>query len=199
MTQAARLEDRAVALFEASIEVKRRTLAEAPPTIVAMAIAIHRAFVDGHRLLICGNGGSAADAQHMAAELLVRLRPTVDRNPLPALSLAFDTSSITACGNDYDFSDYYARMVEAIGTSGDVLLVITTSGRSPNILKALETARSRGLTTLGLLGSGGGPALALCDTALVVPSDVTGRIQETHITAGHSILELVEDLWTGEQ
>jgi D-sedoheptulose 7-phosphate isomerase len=198
MTQVPDLESRAVALFEESIDVKRRTIAEGAPTIVKMAQIIFASFRGGHRLLLCGNGGSAADAQHLAAELLVRLRPTVNRDPLPALTLAFDTSSLTACGNDYEFADYYARMVEAVGRPGDVLMAITTSGRSPNIVKALDRARAMGLTTLGLLGSGGGSAAGLCDVALVVPSKVTGRIQEAHITAGHSILELVEDLWTAE-
>jgi D-sedoheptulose 7-phosphate isomerase len=199
MTEVNHFESRARALFEESIDVKRRTIAEGAPTIVEMAKVIFEAFRNGHRLLLCGNGGSAADAQHLAAELLVRLRPTVDRDPLPALTLAFDTSSMTAHGNDYEFAGYYARMVEAIGRPGDVLMAITTSGRSPNIINALGKARSMGLATLGLLGSGGGEAATLCDVALVVPSNVTGRIQEAHITAGHSILELVEDLWTAEK
>jgi D-sedoheptulose 7-phosphate isomerase len=199
MTQVTDLEARAVALFEESIDVKRRTLAEGAATIVNMAKIIRESFRTGHRLVLCGNGGSAADAQHLAAELLVRLRPHIDRAPMPALSLAFDTSSITACGNDYEFANYYARMIEAIGRPGDVLMAITTSGRSPNIIKALAKAREGGLTTLGLLGSGGGPAASLCDVALVVPSNVTGRIQEAHITIGHAILELVEDLVVAER
>ena len=199
MNQVNDLEAHTVALFEESIDVKRRTVAEGVLIIVRMATIIHDAFRRGNRLLLCGNGGSAADAQHLAAELLVRLRPSVNRDPLPALSLALDMSSLTAHGNDYSFDDYYARMVEALGRTGDVLLAITTSGRSPNIINALLKARSKGLTTLGLLGSGGGEAIDLCDVALVVPSNVTGRIQETHITAGHSILELVEELWIGDK
>jgi D-sedoheptulose 7-phosphate isomerase len=146
------------------------------------------------KLLLCGNGGSAADAQHLAAELLVRLRPEVNREPISALALAADTSSLTACGNDYEFAAYYERMVWALGRPGDVLLAISTSGRSPNVVRALRAGRETGLVTLGLLGGEGGDALKECDLALVVPSSVTGRIQEAHITIGHALMELVEDM-----
>jgi D-sedoheptulose 7-phosphate isomerase len=192
------LQDRTRALFDESLKVKRETIRAHCDTIVKMAQVIYGAYRNGHKLLLCGNGGSAADAQHMAAEMLIRLRPGVNRNGLPALALAADTSSLTACGNDYSFEGYYARMVQALGQPGDVLLAFSTSGRSPNIVEALSTARLRGLVTLGLLGGSGQPALAECDLALLVPSSTIGRIQETHVTVGHAMLELVEDLWLAD-
>lgn len=163
-------------------------------TIVRMAEATFHSLRKDGKVLLCGNGGSAADAQHLAAELLVRLRPHINRASIPALALALDTSSLTACGNDYSFESYYERMVFALGKPGDVLIGITTSGRSPNVMRALRAARERGMTTIGLLGGDGGLALAECDLALVVPSSVTGRVQEAHITVGHALMELVEDL-----
>ena len=133
-------------------------------------------------------------------KLLLRLRSHIDRQALPAIALAMDTSSLTACGNDYDFKLYYERMVEALGRAGDVLVGITTSGNSENIVRALAAARRKGLTTIGLLGGDGGRAMAHCDHALVVPSPTTARIQEAHITIGHALMELVEDVslvrWT---
>jgi D-sedoheptulose 7-phosphate isomerase len=147
----------------------------------------------GGKLLMCGNGGSAADAQHLAAELLVRLRSEVDRDGIPALALALDSSSMTACGNDYSYEHFYERMTATLGQPGDVLLGLTTSGKSPNVLGALKAARAKGMKTVGFLGGDGGPALALCDVAFVVPSRETGRIQEVHITAGHALMEMIED------
>jgi len=180
-------------LFERSIEAKRSTLDQCLPVMVRIAQLLAESLRGGGKILFCGNGGSAADAQHLAAELLVRLRPHVNRAPIPALALALDSSSMTACGNDYSYDEFYARMVEALGKPGDVLLGITTSGKSPNVIKAFEKARAMDLRTVGFLGCEGGPALSLCDEALVIPSDETGRIQEAHITAGHAILEVVED------
>jgi len=161
--------------------------------MVRIAEMLARSLRGGGKILFCGNGGSAADAQHLAAELLVRLRPHVNRPPIPALALALDSSSMTACGNDYSYEEFYARMVEGLGKPGDVVLGITTSGKSPNVIKAFERARRMDIRTVGFLGCGGGSALSLCDEALVVPSDETGRIQEVHITAGHAILEVVEE------
>jgi D-sedoheptulose 7-phosphate isomerase len=185
------------ALFAESVAVKERTIAACADTLVSMAQVIHSSLQAGGKLLLCGNGGSAADAQHLAAELLVRLRPHVDRQPMAALALAVDMSSVTACGNDYSFDDLYARMVEALARPGDVLLAISTSGRSENVVRALLAARARDVKTLGFLGGAGDPALALCDFALHVPSSVTGRVQETHITAGHAVMELVEEMMLG--
>lgn len=181
-------------LFQESITLKQQVLETLGDTIVAMANHIGQSLQHGGKLLLCGNGGSAADAQHLAAELLIRLRPHVDRDGVPALALATDTSSLTACGNDYTFETYYARMVRTLGKPGDVLLGISTSGKSPNVVHALHTAHEMELITLGLLGGDGGPALVACDCALVVPSTVTGRIQEVHITAGHAIMEIVEEM-----
>ena len=163
-------------------------------TILDMAEAIVQSLRQGGKVLLCGNGGSAADAQHLATELLVRLRPHINREGLPALALATDTSSLTAFGNDYSFEAYYEGMTRALGQPGDVLIGISTSGKSQNIVRALRAAREKKLLTVGLLGGDGGPALTECDLALVVPSTVTGRVQETHITVGHALMELVEDL-----
>ena len=124
----------------------------------------------------------------------MRLRPHLNREGISGRSLAADTSSPTACGNDYDFDVYYERMTRTLGRPGDVLIGITTSGKSPNVVRALRAAREKGMLTIGLLGGDGGRALAECDLALVVPSTVTGRIQEVHITVGHALMELVEDL-----
>jgi D-sedoheptulose 7-phosphate isomerase len=165
--------------------------------VARIAHVIADAVAAGGKLLLCGNGGSAADAQHLAAEFLVRLRPHVNRNPLPALALATDTSSITACANDYEYDAYFERMTMALGRRGDVLVGITTSGRSPSVVRALRAAQAAGLVTVGLLGGAGRPALDFCDAAIVVPSEETGRIQEAHITIGHALLELVEDLCAG--
>jgi D-sedoheptulose 7-phosphate isomerase len=190
----AELVSRTRSLLEASIAMKQQVMETQADIIVRMAEAIYQSLRRGGRVLLCGNGGSAADAQHLAAELLVRLRPDVNREGIPALALATDTSSLTACGNDYGFEGYYERMTRTLGKPGDVLIGITTSGKSPNVVRALRAAREMGMVTIGLLGGDGGPALAECDLALVVPSAVTGRIQETHITVGHTLMELVEDL-----
>ncbi len=190
----AELMSRIRALFQASIALKQQVMETQADTIVCMAEAIFQSLRQGGKVLLCGNGGSAADAQHLAAELLMRLRPHVNREGIPALALATDTSSLTACCNDYGFDVYYERMTRALGRPGDVLIGITTSGKSPNVVRALRAAREKGMVTIGLLGGDGGSALAECDLALVVPSTVTGRIQEIHITVGHALMELVEDL-----
>lgn len=186
--------ERVAKIIKDSIAVKRQLLEVNLETVVNMADAMAQSIRNGGKVLLCGNGGSAADAQHLAAELLVRLRPHVNRSGIPAVALAADMSSLTACGNDYSFEYYYERMVEALGRPGDVLIGITTSGKSPNILSSLSAARKKGMTTIGLLGGDGGPALPLCDISLVVPSKETGRIQESHIVVGHAMMELVEDI-----
>lgn len=148
----------------------------------------------GGTLFICGNGGSAADAQHLAAEMLVRLRPNVNRRPLPAISLAQDTSTITACGNDYDFNQIFTRNLEALGTNKDILLAISTSGNSSNIINVLKFAKKKKISSVGLLGNGGGKSKKYCQLNIIVPSKITARIQEIHIFLGHLILEQVENL-----
>jgi len=147
----------------------------------------------GGKILLCGNGGSAADAQHLAAEFLVRLRPKVNRKPIPAISLAQDTSTLTACGNDYSFDDIFLRTLQALGNKKDVLICISTSGNSKNILKVLKEAKKKGLLTIGFLGNSGGKAKKYCDHKLIVESDETARIQECHIFLGHFIFQKVED------
>src|SRR3970040_1486512 len=140
------------ALFERSVDLKREVSKQHAETVVQMAHALAGSLSGGGKILLCGNGGSAADAQHLAAELLIRLRPHVNRPGLPALALAMDTSSLTACGNDYGFEEYFERMTRALGRPGDVLIGITTSGKSPNVVRSLRAAREIGLFTLGLLG-----------------------------------------------
>lgn len=158
--------------------------------ITRVAIACIEALRRGNKILFAGNGGSAADAQHLAAELISRFH--YDRPGLPAFSLSTDTSVLTAIGNDYGYEHLFARQIEAVGNMGDVFFGISTSGRSPNILKALQTARAKGLLTIGLTGHSGGQMPELCDHCLRVPSDSTPRIQEGHIAMGHSICQLIE-------
>jgi D-sedoheptulose 7-phosphate isomerase len=144
----------------------------------------------GGKILFCGNGGSASDSQHLAAELTGRF--IKDRKPLGAIALTTDTSALTSIANDYAFEDVFARQVMALGRSGDLLVGISTSGNSKNIIRAVEEARAVGIRTLGLLGRDGGQLRALCDHAIVVPSNVTARIQEAHILIGHTFCGLIE-------
>ena len=152
---------------------------------------IARAFAADGRLLVCGNGGSAADAQHIAAEFVGRYLK--ERSPFPALALNANSSAVTAIGNDYGFDEVFARQVRAHGRAGDVLLAITTSGDSPNVLRAVEAAHEAGLSVIGLTGRDGGALAALCDVCLTVPVKSTPRIQEAHILIAHALCGLVED------
>ncbi len=147
----------------------------------------------GGKLLFCGNGGSAADAQHLAAEFLVRLRPHINRNPIPAISLAQDTSTLTACGNDYSFDDIFLRPFRAISNKNDVLICISTSGNSKNIIKVLKEAKKKKIYSVSFLGKGGGEAKKYTNNPLIINSHNTARIQECHIFMGHFILEKIED------
>ena len=148
----------------------------------------------GGKIMLCGNGGSAADAQHLAAEFLIRLRPHVNRKPIPAITLATDISSLTACGNDYSFEEIFSRSLEALGSKKDVLIVITTSGNSQNILNALKVAKKKQIKSICFLGNEGGKAKKLGDVRLIVKEKNTARIQECHIFLGHYIFEKVEDI-----
>jgi len=143
--------------------------------------------------MLCGNGGSAADAQHLAAEMLVRLRPMNNREGVAAITLAQDTSTITACGNDFGYEILYERVLRSLGKKGDCLIGITTSGNSKNVILAMKAAKELDIKVFGFLGCGGGKALEYCDEAFLVPSNDTGRIQESHITAGHALMEHIED------
>lgn len=147
----------------------------------------------GNKVLFCGNGGSAADAQHLAAELVVRLRSKINRPAIGGLALTVDPSIMTAGGNDIGFENVFARGVEAYGKKGDALIGISTSGNSENVIRALQTAKEMGLTTFGLLGSGGGKIKDLCDYSIIVPSNNTPRIQESHIMIGHIWCEIIEE------
>lgn len=185
--------ERLRAMMEDGIALRRHIAAEMTPLVLQAIGLCEAALRRGGKLFFCGNGGSAADAQHLATELLVRLRSRVERPSLPAIALTLDPAALTAGGNDYGFDEVFARPLSGLGRKGDVLFGITTSGRSANVIKALQVARDMGIRTIGFLGGDGGAAAALCDVALIVPSSETARIQETHIALGHAILELLED------
>jgi D-sedoheptulose 7-phosphate isomerase len=172
-------------------------LAANPAPVLDIVGACERAIRCGGKLIFCGNGGSAADAQHLATELVIRLRGAVPRDSWPAITLAMDTSAVTAAVNDFGVEEMFARPLRGLGRAGDVLFGITTSGRSVNVLHALQAAREMGIVTVGFLGGDGGQALALCDFAVVVPDSETARIQECHITLGHAVLTLLEDRLVG--
>ena len=180
-------------LFEDSISLKKLCIQNGLDSLNKIGNNIVTSIIDGGKLMLCGNGGSAADAQHLAAELVVRLRPAFNRRGLPAIALAMDTSTITACGNDYSYDMLYSRTLESIGNSGDCLLGVTTSGNSQNIYNAMELAKEMNIQTFGFLGAGGGKVIKLCDEVFLVPGDETGRVQECHITAGHALMEYVEE------
>ena len=179
--------------LEENISAHKHIL-EMSEDIIEVIQNIHKKLKKGGKILFCGNGGSAADAQHLAAEFIVRLRPHIDRNPIPALTLAQDTSTLTACGNDYSFEDIFLRPFKALVKKNDVLLCITTSGNSKNILNVLKEAKKQKIYSVCFLGNGGGKARKMCSKPLVISSNNTARIQECHIFLGHFILQKVEDL-----
>ena len=156
------------------------------------AFLIAEAFNSHNKLLLCGNGGSAAEAQHIAAEYVSSLRHEFKRKSLPAIALTTDTSFITASGNDYGFDTIFERQIESIGYKGDVLIAISTSGSSTNVIKAIELAKNKGIKIIGFTGRDGGKMKYLCDVLFNVPADDTGRIQECHLFLEHNIVELVE-------
>lgn len=173
--------------FEALIEVE---------SVVKNAIGtIGDALQRGNKIIFCGNGGSAADAQHLAAELIGRYQ--LERAPLAALALTVDTSALTAIANDYSFDEVFARQLRGIGREGDVLVAISTSGNSKNVIRAVEAARENGIKTVGLTGRSGGQMRQLCDVCICVPSDRTNHIQEMHIAVGHVICGEVESKLSG--
>lgn len=184
-------EARVRAMLAESIRVKSELLREVAPAIARAAELLAETFRSEHRVLLFGNGGSAADAQHLAAEWCGRLER--ERPPLPALALPANSSDLTALGNDYGFEEVFARLVRAHGRAGDAAIAISTSGQSPNVLRAVDVARELGLRTLALTGRGGGKLAARVDLALVVPAADTQRIQECHITIGHILAQLVDE------
>jgi len=170
-----------------TLDAPRGALAEPFTRLVGVCAEAIRG---GHKLVLFGNGGSAADCQHLATELVVRY--ITDRPPIAAIALTTDTSLLTAIGNDWSFDDLFSRQVDAIGSPGDVAIAISTSGKSENVIRALTVAKEKGLVAAGLGGKGGGRMLGLCDPFLMVPSDITSRIQEMHITLGHMLCGALE-------
>ncbi|HOW36004.1 MAG TPA: D-sedoheptulose 7-phosphate isomerase [Candidatus Omnitrophota bacterium] len=176
--------------FLESIEVNEKTLKANLEIIVRMVREITKALRNGNKIIFFGNGGSAADSQHLAAELIGRFEK--ERRSLAAIALTTDTSSLTALGNDYGFDAVFARQLQGLGRRGDVAVAISTSGNSKNVLEAVRQARKMGIKVLSLTGCGGGKLACLSDISLIVPSRRTARIQESHICAAHVICELVE-------
>jgi D-sedoheptulose 7-phosphate isomerase len=176
-----------------SIKIKKKILNLSNQIDKAINI-IYETLKNKKKILICGNGGSAADAQHLAAEFLIRLRPKVNRKPFPIISLALDSSTLTACGNDYNFKYIFSRTYEAISNKGDLLICISTSGNSKNIIEVLKKCNKLNNYSINLLGNNGGKAKKFGNLNIIVPNKNTARIQETHIFIGHHILESVENL-----
>ena len=191
MTQDAR-EQSILSHFVQSREVLDRAIMDRGllQSMLAIADTLTRACRSGGKLMLAGNGGSAGDAQHIAGEFVARLN--FDRNPLPAIALTTDTSVLTAVGNDYGYDKVFERQVRALGRPDDVFLAISTSGRSPNIIAALQAARTMGVRTVGFTGNGVRPMSSLCDLSLAAPSGETPHIQQIHLTAAHAICGLVE-------
>ena len=178
--------------LEESAATKKAILNSCFEDISRAVTIVGDALKKDNKILFCGNGGSAADSQHIATELTIQLSHEIKRKGLPAIALTTDTSALTAGGNDIGFENTFARLVEALGRKGDVLVCLSTSGNSPNIIRAVDKAHENGMTVIGLLGRDGGEVKSRCDLPIVVPSDNTQRIQEGHITIGHIVSELVE-------
>lgn len=178
-------------IFQESIAVKQATVKALKPLIKQAAETIIEAMKKNRRVFFFGNGGSAADSQHIAAEFIGRFMK--ERRSLPALALTTDSSILTALGNDYTFDIVFARQLEGLGQEGDVAFGISTSGNSKNVVEGIKKARSIGMKTIGLLGCDGGKIAPLCDIALIVPSKVTARIQESQLCVAHTICQLAED------
>ncbi len=180
--------------IEQSIEVKRTLLEKCSQSIMDTASTLIECIKAGKKILLCGNGGSAADSQHIAAELVIRYRSIVNRPAIPAIALTVDPSISTAGGNDIGFENVFSRCVEAYGQAGDALIGISTSGNSENVVRAVNTANNKKMKTIGLLGSGGGKLSEICYQSVIVPSNVTARIQESHIVVAHIWCELIEEV-----
>ena len=184
------MEDHIVKIFKESSNLTDVFVAENLDGIVSVIEAITAALKAGNKILLFGNGGSAADAQHLAAEFVNRF--VIERPPLPAIALSTDTSVITSIANDYDFSEIFSKQIRAIGQTGDVAWGISTSGASPNIIKAIEAAKKIGMITVGMTGKDGGEIAKMVDYSLNVSSNSTPRVQEVHITVGHVICEMID-------
>ncbi|GJL62302.1 MAG: phosphoheptose isomerase [Nitrospirales bacterium] len=180
-----------VEAFETSADIKCRFVQTYAQQIIDIAQIIIRAFHDSRKVLLFGNGGSATDASHIAAEFVGRYKR--DRAALPAMALATDMAALTCIANDYEYADIFSRQIEAHGKKGDVAIAISTSGNSPNVLRGIQVAHERGLVTIGWTGQTGGQLMDLVDYSFQVPSTVTARIQECHITLGHVLCEIIEE------
>lgn len=178
--------------LQESIDLKNQVKEKLSEEIVEVAQALAECIKNGGKILLCGNGGSAADAQHFAGELVVRLSSDYTRNAIPAIALSSDNFVLTACANDFGFEQVFSRQIEALGRPEDVLMCISTSGSSPNLIQAIEKAKEKQMRTIGLLGKDGGKMAKLVDFSLIVPSQRTQRIQEVHITMCHIFTSLIE-------
>jgi len=190
------MKEQAIKSFDESASVKHQFVREHAERIDQVVKLIATAFREGRKVLLFGNGGSATDAAHIAAEFVGRYHR--DRVPLPAIALATDIAAITCIANDYGYEELFARQIRAHGQKGDVAIAISTSGNSPNVLKGVEAARAIGLTTIAWTGNSGGKLAGMVDHPFVVPSKVTARIQESHITLGHVLCELIEEQLLGK-
>lgn len=177
-------------IFEESISVKTKILKDQIDTIDRIATLVVRTLKKGGKILLCGNGGSAADSQHIACELVGRFK--MERSPLPAIALSTNTSNLTSLANDYSYKEVFKRQVKALARKGDLLIGISTSGESPNVIEAVKAARELGISTVAFTGRDGGQLARTAEVSFKVPSDETPRIQESHITAAHAICEIVE-------
>lgn len=181
-----------ISSLKESSETKLKMLEACKEDIFKASDAIKLSFQNGGKLMLCGNGGSAADCQHIAAEFVIRLSHDIKRPSLPAIALTTDTSILTAGANDIGFENVFARTIEGLGNKGDVLLAISTSGNSRNVLNAVQTAKQKNIFTIGFLGGNGGVIIGHTDLNIIIPSSSTQRIQEGHITAAHIVCEIVE-------
>lgn len=182
-------------IFDEMKEVQTRFIAESMPVMTAISTEIVQCFERGGKLLLCGNGGSAADAQHIAAEFVNRFK--MERPPLPAIAITTDTSIITSIGNDYEFNDIFLKQVQALATENDIIWGISTSGNSENVVRALREAAKMNVRIIGFTGRDGGKMKGLCDILFQSPTDNTPRIQEIHISAAHIICQLVDEMMFG--
>ncbi len=186
------MKDEIIQAFRESADTKVRFIRQNSEDLIRVIKMLVEAFKAGHKILLFGNGGSAADAQHLAAEFVNRFQ--IERPPLPAIALTTDSSILTSISNDYGYADSFSKQIKALGREGDVAIGISTSGTAANVIKAVKTAKDMGIKTVGLTGRGGGELSALVDIALIVDSESVPRIQELHITIGHVLCEMVDQL-----
>lgn len=186
--------DKITAAIEDNIFTKQNLFQQKTIDLIEeIGLKLSKTIENGGKILFCGNGGSAADSQHLAAELVVRLRSYFQRPAIPAIALTVDTSILTAGGNDFGFDFVFSRQIEALGTSKDALVAISTSGNSQNVIKAIEEAQKKDMLIIGFLGGNGGKIKEMCHHSFIAPSNNTARIQETHILVGHILCEIIEE------